>query len=121
MILAQSCAAYAFRVLVNLSHASGEWSADLLARQSTIPAILRCLRPSASVKKEEAAAGAQMDTESEELVSPAIEDDRAAAAFDRLCLALALLTNLVQSAEGAKDVLRETCTFLLSSPNLLSR
>jgi len=34
--------------------------------------------------------------------------DRSARAFDRLCLALGLLTNLVQVDEDAKDICRET-------------
>ena len=37
--------------------------------------------------------------------------ERDAQEFDRLCLALGLLTNLVQVNEDAKDLCRETSTF----------
>jgi len=36
------------------------------------------------------------------------EDDNDAQIFDRLCLALALLTNLVQVSDAAKDYTRKT-------------
>lgn len=62
--------------------------------------VLRCIMAScrSAAKKEDAA----------ELISPAVEDDHDTQSFDRLCLALALLTNLVQGASEAKDLIRET-------------
>ena len=66
--------------------------------------VLRCIMAScrSAVKKEDAA----------ELISPAVEDDRDTQSFDRLCLALALLTNLVQGASEVKDLIRETGAYL---------
>lgn len=48
------------------------------------------------------------DLSAEELSGP---EDSAGQDLDRLCLALGLLTNLVQVVDGAKDVLREIRTF----------
>lgn len=49
-------------------------------------------------------------------------NERSARAFDRLCLALGLLTNLVQVDEDAKDICRETSeSSSCSSPNPSSK
>ena len=41
------------------------------------------------------------------------EDDKSAQLLDRLCLALGLLTNLVQNVPEAKSSIRDTCMPLI--------
>jgi hypothetical protein len=62
-------------------------------------------------KREESAAGPFDDKEEEEEGSNVRLESYA---LDTLCLALGLLTNLVQIVEEAKDVVRETRAFFLS-------
>ncbi|KAF9652285.1 hypothetical protein BDM02DRAFT_3089375 [Thelephora ganbajun] len=86
----RKCHESALRVLVNLSHDNGTWSGALLDNGLTVPMIVRFIvsshRRIARVKSYE---------------------DKIHAS-DRLCLALGLLTNLVQVDERAKDLVRET-------------
>ena len=77
---------------MNLSHDNEAWSGALLNKELTVPMIARFI-----VSSHHRIA----DTKSS-------EDEIHIS--DRLCLALGLLTNLVQVDERAKDLVRETCT-----------
>ena len=88
----RKCHESALRVLVNLSHDNETWSGALLSNELTVPMIVRFI-----VSSHHRIA----DTE--------FSEDKIHVS-DRLCLALGLLTNLVQVDERAKDLVRETCT-----------
>ena len=91
-------------MLINLSHDNPAWCKLLLHHELTIHVIVSLITSSYSVRPISAKT-APKDAESE------IEDedlDRDAQAFDRLCLALGLLTNLVQADDEAKDICRKT-------------
>lgn len=100
-----SCATFAFRVLVNLSHSSHAWSSCFLENPRTLSMVLRCISIASRAGGQE---------KSTELLSPAVGDERDTQTFDQLCLALAFLTNLVQGADEAKRLMRDTCTFIVS-------
>ena len=90
--LANRCLESTLRVLINLSHENPTWCQLLLYQEFTIPAISSLI---ASFLH-----GAN-DTAQE-------TGERDAQAFDRLCLALGLLTNLVQVDKNSQDLCRET-------------
>ena len=89
----RKCHESALRVLVNLSHDNETWSGSLLDNELTVPMVVRFI-----VSSHYRIAGTKS------------YDDKIHIS-DRLCLALGLLTNLVQVDERAKDLIRETCTF----------
>jgi hypothetical protein len=94
------------RVLINVSHENQTWCKLLLHQKLMIPVISSLIALSLH--------GPQVETEE--------TNERSARAFDRLCLALGLLTNLVQVDEDAKDMCRETSEFSsCSSPNPSSK
>ena len=95
LLSANRCLESAFRVLINISHANPTWSALLAHQQPMIPVISSLI-----------------------LISPCVPHDSieetgegGAQAFDRQCLALGLLTNLVQEEEVSKHLCRETSAF----------
>ena len=88
----RKCHESALRVLVNLSHDNEAWSSALLDNELTVPMVVRFI-----VSSHCRIAGTKS------------YDDKIHIS-DRLCLALGLLTNLVQVDERAKDLIRETCT-----------
>jgi hypothetical protein len=73
-----------------------------------------------NVKKEDRDEGGVREEESHDHAK-----ESKARSLDRLCLSLALLTNLVQTVGEVKDALRETCGFpifgLCSSADLFVR
>ncbi len=113
-----SCLDMVFRVLVSLSHRDQDWCENLLAHPTAPLFIIRTIvradrirheyqgkgktlhdKTNTKVKKEDS------DTELDDEENPD-DDTSQARVLDRLCLALGLLTNLVQQVEDAKDVLR---------------
>ncbi|KAI9511640.1 hypothetical protein F5148DRAFT_1317045 [Russula earlei] len=115
--IASRCLESALRVLINVSHENTTWCELLLHQKLMIPAISSVIATS--------------------LHSPhdVIEIDESgepgAQAFDRLCLALGLLTNLVQVDEKSKDLCRETkldpscpalrhCAYMCSCSNAIT-
>lgn len=88
----RKCHESTLRVFVNLSHDSETWSGALLDNELTVPMIVRFIVSSHRRMNE----------------TGSYEDKIHAS--DRLCLALGLLTNLVQADERAKDLIRETRT-----------
>lgn len=89
------CLESAFRVLINISHSNPTWSALLVHQRHMVPVtsslILTSPRAPHDVIEEAGEGSAQ--------------------AFDRQCLALGLLTNLVQEVEVSKHLCRETSAF----------
>jgi hypothetical protein len=97
------------RVLVNLTHSSASLCSRILADKFALPTLLRAIcAPSLSTAPLGGAPATDANGSLEQIISPAIEEEYATRLFDRLCLALALLTNLVQEASGGSEVLRET-------------
>lgn len=91
--IVRKCHESALRVLVNLSHDNETWSGALLDNELTIPMVARLI------------------ISSHHQISGVKSYEGKIHVSDRLCLALGLLTNLVQVDERAKDLIRETCTF----------
>jgi Wings apart-like protein regulation of heterochromatin len=94
--LANRCLESALRVLINVSHENPTWCELLLHQELMIPVISSIMASSLY--------GAHDVTEE--------TGERDAQAFDRLCLALGLLTNLVQVDKNSKDLCRETSELL---------
>ena len=76
---------------MNLSHDNETWSGALLDNELTVPMIVRFI------------------VSSHHQVASAKSHEDKIHTSDRLCLALGLLTNLVQVDERAKDLVRGTC------------
>lgn len=97
LVSANRCLESAFRVLINISHSNPTWSTLLVHQRLMIPVIssLIVISPHAphDAIDEAGEGGAQ--------------------ALDRQCLALGLLTNLVQEEESSKHLCRETSAFCL--------
>ncbi|KAI0251927.1 hypothetical protein BJV78DRAFT_1207765 [Lactifluus subvellereus] len=113
--IANRCLESALRVLVNVSHENPTWCELLLHQELMIPVMSSLIASSLC--------GACDMTEE--------IGERDAQAFDRLCLALGLLTNLVQVDKTSKDLCRETkldpscpahrqCAYACSCPNAVS-
>lgn len=90
--LANRCLESALRVLINVSHENPTWCELLLHQELMVPAISSLIANSPCGTRDM----------TEEI------GERDAQAFDRLCLALGLLTNLVQVNKTSKDLCRET-------------
>ncbi|KAI0058630.1 hypothetical protein BV25DRAFT_1964571 [Artomyces pyxidatus] len=96
---ATRCLESSLRVLINLSHENLVWCRLLLHNEYTIPIVMSLI-----VNAQHNTPPAEIDEKPE----VAEEGSRDARAFDRLCLALGLLTNLVQADDTAKDICRQT-------------
>ena len=94
LVSVNRCLESAFRVLINVSHANPTWSTLLVHQRLMIPVISSLIVT---------APRAPHDTTDE-------VGEGGAQAFDRQCLALGLLTNLVQE-ESSKHLCRETSAF----------
>jgi hypothetical protein len=121
---AQKCSEILFRVLVSLTHGDEMWGRKVVENECALPFVARAILHSgermgrgarfeggnrnANVKKEDEREAVDQRLDEEQL-----EEDGETQALDRLCLALGLLTNLVQVVEGTKDLLRDICTSCL--------
>ncbi len=111
------------RVLVTLTHMDELWARKVVQGEYTVSCLLRTL----------AAAGRDMQSSQAPIVKKEEDDDELALdgadasgsgresdaqALDTLCLALGLLTNMVQSIDETKDIIRETreSDFLVLTP-----
>jgi hypothetical protein len=90
--LANRCLESALRVLINLSHENPIWCQLLLYQELTIPIISSLIANFLHRANDTAEETGERDAQ----------------AFDRLCLALGLLTNLVQVDKNSQDLCRET-------------
>jgi len=95
LISANRCLESAFRVIINISHANPTWSAILVHQRLMIPVISSLIVISSHAPHD------------------AIDEagEGRAQALDRQCLALGLLTNLVQEEESSKHLCRKTSAF----------
>ncbi|KAH8110316.1 hypothetical protein DFH11DRAFT_799969 [Phellopilus nigrolimitatus] len=85
---AKRCSELAFRVLINLTNGSPSWSEAISLNPYTLPTIVR--RIMISHRKI-------LRLNSKKIASDSNEEDGFVRSMDCLCLALALLTNLVQA------------------------
>ena len=123
---ALTCTELALRVLVSLTHADEVWARKVLECEPALGFVLRLILSSndgrdvgnggekgqgkGTVKRE-------LDNDDRRCSDEEEMDhgDSSAHALDRLCLALALLTNLVQAVDDMKEILRQTRVFLFLS------
>ncbi|KAF7770314.1 hypothetical protein Agabi119p4_6288 [Agaricus bisporus var. burnettii] len=107
------------RVLVNLTHHDEYWARKVINNEFAIPSIVRLLVMSGlqgksvrGIGEEEDAKWKRKEWADDEVENMDPLDKQASTStsrtFDRLCLTLGLLMNLVQSASETKDVLRRT-------------
>ncbi|KAF5316194.1 hypothetical protein D9619_006277 [Psilocybe cf. subviscida] len=130
--LPKKCLDMTLRVLVSLTHGNKRWGRTVTEGEHTMGLLLRTIYASArglqASRREDVAEQAQspakIKAESEdgdgdsEYVAPTSDDEPTVDAtkagpgglqyIDTLCLALGLLTNLVQIADSAKRIVRET-------------
>ena len=99
--LAAKCSESALRVLINLTHGNLLWSQAVLDSHSIIPMVMNLI-----VAEQRTRLIYAKKLDAEEADSEDAED--AAHSLDRLCLALGLLTNLVQATSEAKRTLCDT-------------
>jgi len=101
-VIANKCTEIAFRVMLSLTQDDAAWCQTLLEDALTLPFIMRTIMKShaqrCSALSDRRVTGATIQA----------EDDNDAQILDRLCLALGLLTNLVQGSDTAKDLTRKT-------------
>ncbi|KAK7062533.1 hypothetical protein VNI00_000021 [Paramarasmius palmivorus] len=127
---ATKCTELLFRVLVSLTHGDHDWSASVLHEPSALTYVTReicradearrnatAVRKNGSDKKKSNGKRADKmvvldltDSDEEDSKDGILDKQQYSAteALDRLCLALGLLTNLVQVVDDAKDIMRET-------------
>lgn len=108
---ANKCLESTLRVFINLTHDNATWCNLLLSHELTL-FVTVCLitRPlhnatfDLDTDEFTKKTSAEIDTDFD------LERERRAYAFDRLCLALGLLTNLVQTDPGSKGLCRMIST-----------
>ncbi len=126
IIARQKCFHIALRVLISLTHADEKWGRKVLQCNSSMGLILRTIQNAGSelytlvghstdgdMKREEqefvkVEAGADDELKDPGDAEDEDEGDSGTHALDTLCLALGLLTNLVQVVDEAKEVVRRT-------------
>ncbi|KAF9466171.1 hypothetical protein BDZ94DRAFT_1288503 [Collybia nuda] len=118
---ARECAEILFRVLVSLTHGDETWATKVIENECTLPFLAREIahsskqtsrgfRSGTRVKREERVKNEADENKDEATLGSNGEDpgrDEQIQSLDRLCLALGLLTNLVQAIESVKDLLRD--------------
>lgn len=88
------------RVLINLTHDDLEWCQAVLGEQSSLLVIMRLIVISHRQRA--------IKCEDEDELQATDIGDGVASSLDRMCLALGVLTNLVQVSHEAKERTRET-------------
>lgn len=95
---------------MNLTHSDSNWAQSVIANDFAVAFIMRLIVTSSPEDEE-----SQHKLERDDVPPPAASSHHQQNAWDRLCLALGLLTNLVQSVPGFKNVLHRTSTSLILS------
>ncbi|KNZ75190.1 hypothetical protein J132_04676 [Termitomyces sp. J132] len=111
---ARNCMQVTFRVLVSLTHSDEAWGRKVVESECALGFIIRVITGFQSsgvdvVKKEEESQ-VRLGNGRGKMKVAELKDgnsERFTHALDTLCLALGLLTNLVQVFDGIKDTLRE--------------
>lgn len=102
------CSDLAFRVLINVTNGSASWSEAIMTETYTLPTLMRLISSSyLSVSNSSKKAIASVND----------GEDHLSVSMDRLCLALALLTNLVQEVEKLGRLLQDYSKFMRHSSN----
>lgn len=99
---ASKCIESALRVLINLTHDDSLWSQAVLEDVLALPVIMRLV---VTAQRQRQMLEKRVDTDE----ADADDAETAAHCLDRMCLALGLLTNLVQATPDAKHALGSTC------------
>lgn len=95
---AQKCTESALRALLSLTQDDKEWCQSLIVSEMTLLFLVRTIMQSHKQRSLSSRAMGVLGTED--------EDDPQS--LDRMCLALGVLTNLVQALKTAKNLLRKT-------------
>ncbi|KAJ3558253.1 hypothetical protein NM688_g1032 [Phlebia brevispora] len=116
----EKCMQSAIRVLINLTHDSLPWCEAVLEEPSAITTVVRLII-TAQVQRQRIDTAVKVKRESQDTIlsqdslqaagemgEDVAEDDTSAQLLDRLCLALGLLTNLVQGTPEAKKLIGNT-------------
>ncbi|KAG6901528.1 hypothetical protein C0995_010827 [Termitomyces sp. Mi166 len=113
---ARNCMQVTFRVLVSLTHSDEVWGRKVIESECALGFVLRAIAGfranGVDVVKKEEESEVGLSNRKEKLKVAEAEGSNTARtthALDTLCLALGLLTNLVQVVDGTKDLLREFC------------
>ncbi|KZT68954.1 hypothetical protein DAEQUDRAFT_307759 [Daedalea quercina L-15889] len=106
---ASRCLESALRVLISLTHADVQWCQAVLNDQLAL-LVTRLIVQSQQQRLQDLGNRAMKQEQgADDHAGDVITDDEhAATSLDRQCLALGLLTNLVQVSHAAKDILRTT-------------
>jgi hypothetical protein len=108
------------RILVTLTHANELWGRKVVQSEYAMNFLLRIIHNASQSMVQRRGEMVNVKAEEEEEEDLDDRNDRSAErvetrALDTLCLALGLLTNLVQVVEEAKETVRETrSSFYLS-------
>ena len=94
-------------MLINLTHEDVPWCRAVLDDDLALPATMHLI---VTAQRERRLLEKHVDTEGD---SDSAES--AARSLDRLCLALGLLTNLVQATPDARHLIGDTCAFAQES------
>jgi hypothetical protein len=94
---AHKCTELTLRILISLSHENRHFCEAILQQELAMPFVVRAIVK--SHRQRISSFGSK--------ANPGSETDKEAQPLDRLCLALGLLTNLVQSTDVAKEQCRE--------------
>ncbi len=103
--IAERCMESVFRVLINLTHDSSIWCRTLYQGGEALYMIVRII-----VASNRHRAALLIKKEPDEDPLDQADGDMSAQVLDRLCLALGLLTNLVQADDTTSTACRTLCT-----------
>lgn len=92
------------RVLINLTHDDLPWCRAVLDHDNALPTVMHMI-----VMAQRQRRMLEKRTDADE--ADAEDADNAARCLDRLCLALGLLTNLVQATPDARHMLGDVCEY----------
>lgn len=95
------CSELAFRILINLTNGDATWTDAVVADPYTLPTVIRVI---------ESAHRSLLWSSSKKSAAEPSSRDTATSAMDRLCLALALLTNLLQERDNLAYSLQNMST-----------
>lgn len=114
--IVQGCLDTTLRILVSLTHANESWARRVVQCEYTMGWLMRLIyKNGRDVQRNWSKIEAEnpvKSEETEELLSDDQEETNPnATALDTLCLALGLLTNLVQVVQEAKHVVNDTRMF----------
>lgn len=104
---AYRCMESALRVLISLTHDDAQWCQAVLDDQLA-SLVVRLVIHSQRMHLEPSDQALKQESVEEHVDDEIAQSERAATSLDRQCLALGILTNLVQVSHAARDTLRTT-------------